>query len=163
MKGGPLKNTQITAVNTHQVTFKYYPHKKNPDGKKNNPAYRTETLDNFFKLYLQHIPQPRKVLIRYYGLYANSNGKRLNAARSQLGQIPKPTPKETKEKFLSWRDYLMQIAGAKEKHLCKKCKQPLEVFQVLPRMSKQALLREKFRNSLKPNLKYLHGESNAPP
>jgi len=163
MRGGPLKNTQITSVTPHQVSFKYYAHKKNPNGKKDKPSYRTETLNNFFTLYLQHIPQPRKILIRHYGLYANTNGTRLNAARSQLGQIPKPTEKETKEKFLSWRDYLMQIAGATEKHLCKKCKQPLEVFQVLPRMSKQALLREKLRQTIKPNLKFLNGECHAPP
>jgi len=163
MRGGPLKNTQITSVTPHQVTFKYYAHKNNPNSKKDTPSYHTETLDNFFKLYLQHIPQPRKILIRHYGLYANSNGKRLNAARLQLGQPPKPTAKETKEKLIGWRDYLMQVAGTTQKHLCKKCKQPLEIFQVLPRMSKQALLREKLRITLKPNLKYLHGECHAPP
>lgn len=163
MRGGPLKNTQITAVNTHQVTFKYYPHKKNPDGKKDNAAYRTETLEQFYKLYLQHIPQPGKILIRHYGLYANSNGKRLNAARLRLGQPPKPTKEETKEKFLSWGDYLKKIAGASEKPLCKKCKQPLEVFKELPRVDIKELVREHLRKITQPNLKYLHRECNVPP
>lgn len=163
MRGGPLKNTQITAVNKHQVTFKYYPHKKNPNGKKDNPAYRTESLDQFFKLYLQHIPQPGKILIRHYGLYANTSGKHLNAARSQLGQPPKPGKEETKEKFLSWRDYLMQISGAAEKPLCKKCKQPLDVFMILPRVGIKTLLKEHLNKILKPNLNYLYGECNVPP
>ena len=60
LRGGPLKNPQITAVNKQQVTFKYYPHRLNRNGKKDHPSYRQQSLNDFFKLYLQHISQPGK-------------------------------------------------------------------------------------------------------
>ena len=141
MRGGPLKNPQITAVNHQQVTFRYYAHRKNPRGKKEHPSYRTECLDDFFKLYLQHIPRFGTQLIRHYGLYANVNSHRLNLARAELGQ-PDISPK-AEYPVLSWIDYLRQFLGTKEKTQCKRCQQALSTFKALPRLSLAELLEQR--------------------
>lgn len=130
MRGGPLKNPQITAVNRQQVTFRYYPHRDNPDGKKENAAYRTTSTAEFFKLYFQHVPHPGKILIRHYGLYANVNTQRLNLAREALGQ-PSIVAQKSLPK-LSWIDYLSRFSVSKTH--CKRCQQPLTLMEALPRV-----------------------------
>ena len=142
LRGGPLKNPQITAVNRQQVTFRYYAHRNNPDGKKDHPSYRTESLDDFFKLYLQHIPRPGTRMVRHYGLYDNTNTRRLNLARAELGQ-PRVPPKAERP-VLSWIDYLRQFSGAEEKTQCKQCQQALTVFKALPRQTLTQLLAHRY-------------------
>ena len=130
LRGGPLKNAQIKRVDKQQVTFQYYSHRRNPNGKKDTPSYRSLSLSDFFTLYLAHIPHPGKMLVRYYGLYANHTTERLNQARKVLGQLPI----QSKEK-VSWRDYLEHISSAQQHAKCRTCHQPLTVLKALPRLS----------------------------
>ena len=140
MRGGPLKNPQITSVDRQQVTFKYYPHQLNPDGKKENLAYCSKSLDDFFPLYLQHIPLPRKMMVRHYGLYANNNTKRLNQARKVLGQMPIQAKEQAS--IPNWIDYLGQIPQVQHKSQCRKCHQPLKVLKAMPRIPLKQLLEQ---------------------
>jgi len=138
LKGGVLKNAQITNINQNNVTFRYYPHKQNPDGKKENSCTRTLTHTQLIDRYLQHIPKPGTTTVRHYGIYSNGNRAKLNQAREHLKQeliLP-----ATERKKLSWRDYLAQIPNAIGHTLCKQCQQSINIFKVLPRLSREQLL-----------------------
>lgn len=138
LKGGPLKNAQITAVHRDQVTFRYYPHRSNPDGRKEHPAYRTESMEAFLNLYLQHIPPPGSRRVRHYGLYANTQRDALNRARAELGQPPTPTTHERSE--ITWIDFLRNFADGAEKTRCKRCSKSLTVLKPLPQIPLYELL-----------------------
>jgi len=133
LRGGPLKNPQITAVNRRQVTFKYYPHRTNPDGKKKQAAYRTQTLDVFFQRYLQHLPPTGQMTVRYYGLYANANRARLNQARHALGQVLLPVGKHDRGR--NEPECVKGLPNWPAKLTCGQCQQPVTVLKGLPRLT----------------------------
>ncbi len=140
LKGGVLKNAQITNINEKTVTFCYYPHKENPDGKKENSCSRTLTHSELIDLYCQHIPKPGTITVRHYGIYSNGNRAKLNQAREHLKQeLIAPA---TERKKISWRDYLANIPNALSQTLCKKCQLPINIQKALPRISLAQLLLE---------------------
>jgi len=68
-----LSERKITGINVEEISFSY---KDNKDRDKNNkPIVKTMTMHyrDFFPRLLQHVPPTGYQIIRYYGLYANSN------------------------------------------------------------------------------------------
>ena len=129
-----VKNAQLTQKDG-AVRFRYYPHRDNPDGRKEHARILKLSPAAFFDRYLQHIPEPGSVTLRHCGLYANGNRQRLNKARECLAQSPLPEPGESVT--LSWRDYLQTIPRAAVRTQCRQCQQPLNVLKPLPRIALQ--------------------------
>ncbi|MCK5538957.1 MAG: transposase [Bacteroidales bacterium] len=68
-----LSESKITKINREYISFRY---KDNRDrGQDNKPKEKILTLHYsvFFPRLLQHVPPPYYQIVRYYGLYANSN------------------------------------------------------------------------------------------
>ena len=95
VKSGPLKNQQIKSVTDEHVTFSYRSHQ----------TKRTEVLrlsiEDFIERLLQHTPLPGKPTVRYCGLYNSAARKKLNEARSALGQT-----EVSEHEQLQWQAYL---------------------------------------------------------
>ena len=131
LKGGPLKNTAIISVTPGSVTFRYYPHKENPDGKKEKGRLMNLTHEQFFERYLPHIPPPGKQLIRKYGLYSNGQTKKLNQSRIESGQCE--IDPSSGQDYKTWEECLSQFETIKTKTHCKICGKPLTVKKPIPR------------------------------
>ncbi len=95
VKSGPLKNKQIKSVTAEQVTYQYYSHQNK----------KTETLTlptrQFIQRLLQHIPLPGKPTVRYSGLYHSAARKKLNLARTALGQTD-----VSERQIIDWQQFL---------------------------------------------------------
>jgi len=128
VRGGPLKNTQICQVTDTQVTYRYSAHEDHPEGGKRRVTELTLTHAEFIRRYSQHIPEPRRQLIRRYGLYAHTQGERLTQARAQWGQPPLQRPA-----FLDWQSYYLQVTGHREATVCPVCGQPLQAQERVAR------------------------------
>lgn len=83
LRGGPIGNSRIVSYSDGQVTFRYLD-RRNPA----NPQTKEMTLPvaKFLERWSQHIPPANMHTVRAYGLYATSNGKRLEQARELLKQ-----------------------------------------------------------------------------
>ena len=92
LKGGPLKNTQLTEVSAQRVEFRYRPHRDEDDAGE-DCRLMTLTPEAFLARYLTHIPVPRLQAVRGYGLYGQRHGAALDQARALLGQAPVEEPK----------------------------------------------------------------------
>lgn len=94
VRGGPLKNTQLTDSSDQHITFRYRSHRTTEQG------LQSLRLDNqaFLLRYLQHAPLPHKPIVRHYGLYATRHEAVLNQARAVHAQLPVPAPPS-----LSWQ------------------------------------------------------------
>ncbi len=107
VRGGPLKNRQIQITKQGQVDFSYSSHQ----------TKKLETLsigiNDFIARWLNHIPVPKKQLVRSYGLYSPRAINSLNAAREQRQQAT-----VTKPIMLMWQDYL---EGKDQGSFCQKC------------------------------------------
>ena len=100
LKGGPLKNTQLTHVDEQHVAFRYRPHRDEDDER--GCLEMTLTPDAFLERYLAHVPVPRLQTVRGYGLYGQRQRAALDIARDELGQAPVVEPKPLKvEQFLA--------------------------------------------------------------
>jgi hypothetical protein len=87
LKGGALRNSQLTQLDERCVGFRYRLH--------GHAEASTLMLkpEAFMARYLQHTPLPRVPLVRHYGLYATSNSHRLTRARQWHQQsAPAQTP-----------------------------------------------------------------------
>ena len=89
VRGGPLRNGQLVAVNEAQVTYRYCAH--NSDGAK-RAAMMTLAPDAFIRRYLQHVPEPGRHILRGYGLYAHTKTPELDRARNLFHQPPFAPP-----------------------------------------------------------------------
>jgi len=107
VKSGPLKNQQIISVTHDSVSLRY----------KSHETKRMETLtlsiENFIQRLLQHVPVPGKPSVRYSGLYNSAARKKLNIARSTLGQKAVGA-----RQLLQWQDYLENKGGLPVCHAC---------------------------------------------
>lgn len=92
LRGGPIGNRRIVSYSQGKVTFRYLD-RKNPA----NPQTKEMTLpvEKFLERWSQHIPPAKMHSVRAYGLYASSNRKRLEQARSQLTPPVVQTPETT--------------------------------------------------------------------
>jgi hypothetical protein len=102
VRGGPLKNTQLTHVSDQHVTFRYRSHRETERGLQ---SLRLEP-NAFLLRYLQHAPLPSKPVVRHYGLYANRHEVTLTQARAAHAQLPVQEPKP-----LTWQAHYERRAG----------------------------------------------------
>jgi hypothetical protein len=82
LRGGPLRNRQLVALSDDAVVFRYTDHR---DGKSKRLVL---TLEHFVRLLTWHVPEPRRHVVRYFGLYARDQAETLEAARAALGPPP---------------------------------------------------------------------------
>jgi hypothetical protein len=125
VRGGPLKNSQLTEVSDDHVTFRYRSHRKG------EPKIQYLRLERqaFSLRYLQHTPLPHKPIVRHYGLYANRHETRLNQARAAHEQLPVQEPMP-----LTWQAHYERRAKAPTPIThCAHCGQPLLRLSTLPK------------------------------
>lgn len=115
LKGGPLKNTQVTEVSDTCVAFRYHPHRDEDDAGEESRVM-TLTPEHFLNRYLPHLPVPRLQAVRGYGLYGPRNRAALDQARAALGQpaVEEPEP-------ISAPQFLARFAHAADTDCCPHC------------------------------------------
>ena len=126
VRGGPTADHQFTLID-NGIRFRYYDHRKNRDGKKRKPSYLTLKPEQFFKRYLQHVPEKRKQVVRSWGLYATAKKTELNQARAQHQQGP-VEPSDT----IDWQDFIEKITGEDCRH-CPTCQRQLISRIIVPK------------------------------
>lgn len=90
VRGGSIGNKRIEKIENGQVTF---------DAGRDEKVLVTVQIEEFIRRWIQHIPEPRSIRSRSYGLYANGKKAELDQCRRLLGQHPvKPVEK------IDWRD-----------------------------------------------------------
>jgi hypothetical protein len=107
VRGGPLKNKQIQITKKGEVNFTYSSHQKTKTERLNI------SINDFIARWLNHIPVPKKQLVRSYGLYSPRSIEALNSAREQHSQDAVSKPE-----MLMWQDYL---EGNDKSKPCPKC------------------------------------------
>jgi hypothetical protein len=119
VRGGPLRDNQLS-INNHRINLRYLSHQ----------THRTEhisfSIEQFLQRFLQHVPDKGSQVVRGFGLYANGQAKRLNAARSLHEQAP-----VEKQTFLDWQTWLQQLTEVDHRH-CPHCQKPM-LRKVIPR------------------------------
>lgn len=128
LKGGALRNSQLTQLDEQHIGFRYQPH-----GKKGAHAQASTLImkpDAFMARYLQHAPLPRVPVVRHYGLYATANSHRLDRAR-QLHQQPVMAHEPVRVKCIEYFERcLPQHANSLR---CPECQCLLIVRERIPR------------------------------
>jgi Putative transposase/Transposase zinc-binding domain len=94
VRGGPISDSRILSSDSNSVSFEYFDHRDK------TTKVMTLSPEAFLLRALQHVPPPRKKMVRYYGLYAEHNVELLNISRATLGQ-PKIEPAE----FMTWEAF----------------------------------------------------------
>lgn len=103
VRGGPLKNTQLSQVSDQHITFRYRSHRETEKGVQ---SLRLEP-NAFLLRYLQHAPLPGKPIVRHYGIYATRHDAALQKARAAHAQSPIQVPAP-----LTWQVHYERRAGA---------------------------------------------------
>ena len=125
VRGGPLRNSQLSEVSDQHVAFRYRSHRKSEQGLQ---TLRLER-DAFLLRYLQHTPLKGKPVVRHYGLYATRHGGALNTARTTHAQLPIQEPKP-----LTWQvHYERRANGPTPITHCPHCGKPLVCLGTLPK------------------------------
>ena len=125
LRGGPLKNAQLTEVNRHHVGFLYRPHGEEGERHAQQVLLRLPP-DQFFARYLAHVTPPGLQSVRAYGLYAHTQRERLDRARAQLAQAPVETPAP-----LTPQAFLARFPNAAATLHCPRCGRAL-ITEALP-------------------------------
>jgi hypothetical protein len=79
LRGGPLGNRRLVSAHAERVVFRYTDHR---DGR---PKTLALPLEHFVQRITWHVPEPRRHVVRYWGLYARGQAAEREAARRQLG------------------------------------------------------------------------------
>jgi hypothetical protein len=110
IRGGPISNSRFISFDGEKIRFKCRGTKVLPSREEVEVR-----IKNFIQRILLHIPIPRSQNIRSYGLYANSNNKKLTQSREVLGQRApiKPEP-------VRWQDIIFKFTG-KDPRQCPVC------------------------------------------
>ncbi|WP_300675354.1 transposase, partial [Desulfoluna sp.] len=74
---GPIANHRIKQITETHVVF---------DWGREEQKRMTLPIDEFIERFLSHVPPPRSILVRSYGLYSQVKKENLNIARHALGQ-----------------------------------------------------------------------------
>jgi len=100
IRGGPFNNSQVLDIKKGNIVFRYLDHRTHKTTK------MTLSVDDFLQRLLLHIPEPRKVLVRHYGLYHSKSRVKLNVARGNFKQ-------ESVGDIVSldWQTYLGKLDG----------------------------------------------------
>ncbi len=91
LRGGPISNSRLLSVEKEEATFNI--------GRCCIKPLSLPILE-FFHRFVQHIPKPHSILVRYYGLYSSSKSEELSLCRVILGQGPVEDPVRTECKDL---------------------------------------------------------------
>jgi len=124
LRGGPLSQRRLLACEGERVVFRYEEQAKGPGGQATQRTMRLP-LEQFLGRWLLHVPPPRAVLVRGWGLYAHSQGDALAQCRAQVGQGPVETPTRLEGQG--------EGLGEAPLELCPVCGQPLVCTPLLPR------------------------------
>jgi predicted nucleic acid-binding Zn ribbon protein len=90
VRGGSIGNKRIKKIENGNVTF---------DAGRGEELLVTVSVEEFIRRWIQHVPEPRSVRARSYGLYAHGKKAELDKCRKLLGQEPvRPVEK------IDWRD-----------------------------------------------------------
>ena len=116
VRGGPLKNAQLSYLDHERVGFRYWAHQSQAEGKKSKMTELHLPLDGFIERYLQHIPPKGKAMIRSSGIYSNAKRGQLNKLREHFGQPPVEKPR-----FLTWQEYYQRLNGRPAPSRCSQC------------------------------------------
>ncbi|MDY6856529.1 MAG: transposase [Thermodesulfobacteriota bacterium] len=116
LRGGPISNKRIISFKDGEVTFNYVREKR---------ALMTLPIDRFIGRFLQHVPQPRAVYIRSYGLYHSGRKEDLSFCRKMMGQPPIKEPES-----LDWQTYCAEH-GNDHPEVCPICGKRLVVSRLL--------------------------------
>ncbi len=123
VRGGPLRNKQIKMTSDGRIVFSYSSHQTK------QLETLTISVNDFIKRWLNHIPVPKKQLVRSYGLYSPRAIDSLNTAREQHHQKAVSKPE-----MLMWQDYL---ENKEQSNTCPKCGAGLQHKEAI-RFQKQA-------------------------
>ncbi len=123
LRGGPISTRRLSDCRDGEVRFRWRDSRELDGSGKPRQKMMTLPVTKFLLRLLQHVPPPRMHMVRTYGLYASSQAKRLEAARSRHGQrrIAFPTR-------LLWQD-LWQPLGEQRPDRCPVCGAVLERFR----------------------------------
>lgn len=121
LRGGPIGNSRLQPAPPGQVRFDYYNNHQADDNGRGKPDQMTLRADEFLRRLFLHIPPPRLVTVRGYGLYAPAKRDTLDHCRALHGQRPLP-PRGRR----SWQDVIAS-RGDDRAACCPECGQRLIV------------------------------------
>jgi hypothetical protein len=119
VRGGPVRNSQVVTT-SKGIRLDYYDHRLNANRKKKQCSTAHFTREEFFRRYLQHVPEKRRQVVRAYGLYAARARDRLNLARGLHDQQPVADPV-----YLEWETFMERHTGDSYR-LCPLCQRRLQ-------------------------------------
>jgi hypothetical protein len=123
IRGGSIGNKRIEKIENGNVTF---------DAGRGKKVLVTVSIEEFIRRYIQHIPEPRSVRVRSYGIYAHGKKEELEKCRELLGQEP-VMPLEK----IDWKDLFEKCEEHPEK--CPVCGKRLVKTEVFgPNMEPEA-------------------------
>lgn len=115
LRGGPISNRRMLAFEDGIVTFRYEDHRDLDPAGRPRPKDLPLPVEEFVRRLLTHVPVPGLQMVRSFGLYANTKGKELTAARQELGQ-----PQLIKPEPIRWQE-LLQRLGKGDADRCPVC------------------------------------------
>lgn len=118
VKGGAFNNQQIKRVDDGNVRFLYKSHQTG------RYTWLNLTVAQFVQRVAEHVPPPRKTVVRYSGLYSTSGRERLSLARVSLGQEPVGEKAQ-----IQWQVYLKNLG---HERVCRHCQGALVRREPIP-------------------------------
>jgi len=119
VRGGPVRDCQVSRTR-QGVRLAYRDHRHTTPGGGPRSSTAHFSPEEFFRRYLQHVPEARRQVVRAYGLYAARCGERLNLARGLHHQAPVEAPGH-----LAWETFMARLTGENYRR-CPVCQRPLE-------------------------------------
>ena len=126
VRGAPVSDRRLAGYDGQTVQLRYKDNRDEADNGQPKSKVLALTTEEFITRVGQHVPEPGLHVVRAYGLFAPAAAKRLNAARTRLGQLPVP-PAET----LDWQSACEQ-AGNRHPERCPVCGKKLICLRLLP-------------------------------
>ena len=120
IKGGPIGNSRICAVQDGHVRFRIRDHRKTDEEGRPTRTVTTLPIDEFIRRFLLHVPPPRFHTVRSWGLYANAATHLLDIARILNQQAPYEMPD-----LMHWTEFCA-FCGDMHPERCPICGAPLE-------------------------------------
>lgn len=89
LRGGPIANKRIISCDNETVTFRYKDYRADENGGEKHQVMELPIAE-FTQRLLRHVPEPRRNMVRSYGLFAGRRRQDLDRCREQVGQEPVP-------------------------------------------------------------------------
>jgi len=126
LRGGPISNTRLISCDGQRVVFGYEERPKGPGGHAKRQTMRLP-LAQFIGRWLLHVPPPRAVRVRCWGLYAHTHSAELALCQQQLDPVPQEAPASGE------RQSAGEGGGEAPPQRCPVCGQPLVCTALIPR------------------------------